>query len=261
MAKRMKKKNGAELLLMGANPHAKRKLNNPLINANFSTGEKMALGRLGIPWTSIQTDADARRARAALRKSEAAKNSFFRGAKRNPMSGTEERKAATEIYTGFHAQAPGESLVLNEPHIPEGTYPELGLLVNVKFRPTNRNAETRYVRAFVVPQENVHVIGDLERDQIYFAGGNQYFSHEEMRKLGWDGSQNQFEVGEAIEITYIARKYHEEVQASARGEIVEWVHEFGEESGELPTFWYDVAVKRIYLRGGAYKITDRGIVN
>lgn len=234
------------------------RLNNPLMNANFTHAQKMELGRLGISWTAIQTPADARRAKKAL--ADAAKiRDRFRG--KNPMAQTEDRKAATEIYTGFHAQAPARSIILDEPHIPEGTYPELGLLVSIKFRPTNRDAENRYVRAFVVPQENVHVIGDLEGDQIYFAGGNQYFSHDELRKLGWDGAEQQFEVGEALEIVYLARKYHEEVQASARGEIVEWVHEFGEESGALPMFFYDIAKRRIYLRGGEYKITDRGIVN
>lgn len=237
------------------------RLNNPLMNANFTHAQQMELGRLGISWTAIQTPADARRAKKAL--ADAAKiRDRFRG--KNPMAQTEQREAATEIYTGFHAEAPAKSIVLDEPHIPAGTYPELGLLISIKFRPTSPDAENRYVRAFIVPQENVHVIGEVrdagEYDQLYFAGGNQHFSHAELKKLGWNGSAD-FEVGDAIEIIYLSRKYHKEVQEKARGELVEWVHEFGEDTGVLPTFWYDTANYRIYLRGGEYKITDMGIVN
>lgn len=256
---------------MGANPHSREKqrtarergerirgarLNNPLMNANFTTSEKMELGRLGISWTAIQTPADARRAKKALADAAKIRKRFG-----NPMAQTEQREAATEIYTGFHAEAPAKTLVIDEPHIPAGSYPELGLLIGLAFKPTNSDAANHFERNFMVPRENVHVIADNERDQIYFAGGDQEVSATQLKNLGWDGSAGEFEMGEARRIVYIARKYHSEVQANARGELVEWVHEFGEETGELPTFFYDVAVKRIYLRGGAYKITDQGIVN
>ena len=262
------------MLLMGANPTKLEKqrsareragrirgarLNNPLLNANFTTEQKMALGRLGIPWSSIQTAADARRARAALKKADAARRGYFRQG--NPIAQTEQREAATEIYTGFHAQPPAKSMVLDEPHIPAGTYPELGLLISIAFKPTNRDAVDHYERNFMVPQENVHVIGDLKRDQIYFAGGDQETAPEELKKLGWDGRSTDFEIGEARRIVYIARKYHDAVAANARGELVEWVHEFGEETGKKPRLWYDTAVRRIYLRGGEYTIADEGIRN
>lgn len=281
---RKRKKNGAELLLMGANGAAgmtvtekKRatreragkirgarlgnssqpnRLNNPLMNANFTTAQKMELGRLGISWTAIQTPADVRKAKRALVDANKIRRRFG-----NPMAQTEQREAATEIYTGFHAQAPAKSIVLDEPHIPEGTYPELGLLVSIAFKPTNRAAVDHYERNFAVPQENVHVIGDLRRDQIYFAGGSQDVFPEQLKKLGWDGSSEQFEMGEARRIVYIARKYHSAVQENARGELVEWVHEFGEETGKKPRLWYDTALRRIYLRGGEYSIADEGIRN
>lgn len=256
---------------MGANPHSREKqrtarergerirgarLNNPLMNANFTTSEKMELGRLGISWTAIQTPADARRAKKALADAAKIRKRFG-----NPMAQTDQREAATEIYTGFHAEAPAKSLVLDEPHIPAGTYPELGLLISIAFKPTNRDAADHYERNFTVPRENVHVIGDLRRDQIYFAGGDQDVFPDALKKLGWDGASENFELGEARKIVYIARKYHDEVQANARGELVEWVHEFGEETGEKPKLWYDTAVRRIYLRGGDYSIANEGIRN
>jgi len=273
--KRQRKKNpGAELVLMGANPTRLEKqkaarerasairgarLNNPLMNANFTQAQKMELGRLGISWTAIQTPADVRRAKKALADAKKIRNRFG-----NPMAGaaerSESREQAADIYSGFHAAEPKNILTLDEPHIPGGSYPELGLLIGIEFKPTAA-AVDRYVRVFETPKENVHVIGALDRKKIYFAGGDQGMTREEARRLGWNGSDRDFELGEARKIIYLARKYHSAVQERARGELVEWVHEFGEETGEQPSLWYDTVAQRIFLRGGAYEIKDEGITN
>lgn len=267
----MRKKNGAELLLMGANPTKLEKqrdargragkirsarLNNPLMNANFTTSEKMELGRLGISWTAIQTPADVRKAKRALADANKIRRRFG-----NPMPITEQRERAAEIYSGFHATPPKNKIVMDEPHIPAGAYPELGLLILIKFKPTNPNAVEHYEKSYETPSENVHVIGTLERDQMHFAGGDQRIGERELRHFGWDGHEQNFRLGDARQIIYLAQKYHKEVEEDARGEFVEWKHSFGEETGVLPELWYDTVVRRIYLKQGEYQIRDEGITN
>jgi len=252
-ARRQRKKNPAELVLMGANPLR-------VVNSHFSDDEKMALGRLGISWKAIQTSGDVRKARKAL--SDAAK---IRKRFRNPLGTSlpiaEQREKALEIYSGFHAAPPEERIVMeDEPHVPAGVYPGLGLLVSISFKPTSA-AQDQYEKNYISEKENVHVIGTLERDQIYFADGDQQIPAHVLRYFGWNGSDGMLHLGAAREIRYLAKKYHPEVPESARGEIVEWFHKLGEVSGEKPELWYDVTLKRIFLRHGAYEIKDEGIVN
>jgi hypothetical protein len=270
---RMTKTNGAELLLMGANP-TKREAQkeareratrirgarlNPIVNSSFSEEQKLALGRMGIKWTCIQNPSDVRKARRALK--DAAKIRARFGRQSNPLPVSEQREKAQEIYSGFHHAEPKSKLILDEPHIPEGVYPELGLLLLIAFKPTNPNAEEHYEKNYVCEQENVHVIGSLDRDQLHFAGGDQRISTNTLKYFGWDGVEQNFQLGEARKIIYLARKYHEAVAKNARGQLVEWVHSFGEETGKKPRLYYDTVAHRIYLKHGEYSIKDEGIVN
>ena len=252
-------KNPAELLLMGANPmrsSSRSSRLNPMFNANFTEDEKMALGRLGIKWSAIQTQADVRRARKALKTMEKARQQF--GNPSMPMS--EQRERAAEIYSGFHATEHENKIVMDEPHIPAGAYPELGLLYQVYFKPTNPKAEDHYEKVYVCEKENTHVIGTLDREQIYFAGGDQKLDDQMLRGLGWNG-EDRFHIGEARKIVYLAYKYHDAVPKEGRGKLVEWIHEFGEETGVRPQLWYDHGNARLYLKHGEYEIQNEGIVN
>lgn len=245
---------------MGVNPH--RRKQNPLrmVNSHFSTEEKMALGRLGIPWSKIQSPADCRRARAALRQMEKARKTFGAGAGRgrygNPHASAE---SAQEIYSGFHAADPEYVDTTDEPHIPRGNYAEMGRLVHINFKPTNAAREP-YRQVYVSKREDVRVLSSPDRKQIYFAAGNQEVSEKDLAKLGC-GAGNICEMGEAMQIVYVAKKFHSEVPENARGEVVEWEHDFGEEDGIRPTLFYDRAKRRLLLRGGNYKIENVGIVN
>lgn len=228
---------------------------NPMLNANFSEDEKLTLGRLGIKWSAIQSQADVRRARKALKEAAKIRNRFG-----NPMPMAEQRERAAEIYSGFHAREHENKLVMDEPHIPAGAYPELGLLYVLYFKPTNPNATDEYEKTFVCEKENVHMIGTLDRDHIYFAGGDQKLDDASLRALGWNG-EDRFQLGTARKIVYLDKKYHDEVPKHARGKLVEWIHKFGEETGVEPELWYDRGNARLYLKHGEYEIQDRGIVN
>jgi len=243
-----------------ANPAGSRNRNgarlNPMFNTNFTEDEKLALGRLGIKWSAIQTAADVRRARKALKTMEKARAQF--GNPSMPMS--EQRERAAEIYSGFHATEHENKIVMDEPHIPAGAYPELGLLYQVYFKPTNPKAEDSYEKVYVCEKENTHVIGTLDREQIYFAAGDQKLDDQMLRTLGWDG-EDRFHIGEARKIVYLAYKYHDAVPKEGRGKLVEWIHEFGEKTGVRPQLWYDHGNARLYLKHGEYEIQNEGIVN
>jgi hypothetical protein len=257
MCSTLRFKNPAELLLMGANPHKKtrERVTNPILNASFTQNEKLELGRLGIAWSGIKTAADVRKARKAIRDANKIRSRFG-----NPMPIAEQRDRAQEIYTGFHATPAENKIVMDEPHIPAGVYPELGLLYGMTFKPTNPDAREHYEKVYRVPRENVHVIGSLQRDQLHFAGGDQQIDEKTLRFFGWNG-EDLFEMGDARTIVYLARKYHQQIQEDARGEIVEWVHPFGEETGVLPKLMYDHTHKRVFLKHGEYRIQDEGITN
>lgn len=229
---------------------------NPMFNANFSEDEKLTLGRLGIKWTQIQTAADVRKARKALREAAKIRKRF--GNPTMPMA--QQREQAAEIYSGFHAEAPQNKLVLEEPHIPAGAYPELGLLYQIYFKPTNPDAVEKFEKVYTSDKEDIHVIGTLDREQIYFAGGDQELDHKTLEFFGWKG-EDRFRLGTARKIVYLARKYHEAVPKEGRGKLVEWIHTFGEETGAQPELWYDHGNSRLYLKRGEYEIKDEGIVN
>lgn len=249
---------GAELLVMGINPHKKKE--NPLrmVNSNFTLPEKMALGRLGIRWTEINTPAKVRDARKALRAMEKARAQFGggRATRKNPEAGT--ARDAQVVYSGFHATEAEYVDTTNEAHIPPGDYAELGRLVNIGFKPTSA-ADVKYRQVLVSERENVRVLSSPNRKQLYFAG-DQDVSEVELRKLGC-GNAEECELGEAMQIVYIAKKYHPEVPENARGEIVEWQHDFGEEDGIRPRLFFNRKTRRLFLRGGNYKIENAGIVN
>lgn len=250
--KQARKNPGAELVLMGANPLR-------MCNSNFSTDEKLELGRLGISWKAIQTPADVRRARKALKKGREARALFKNpsAAMRNPGERTAE--SAQEIYSGFHADEPDSVDVMDEPHIPAGNYAELGRLVSIQIKPLP-SAPDVYVKGYFPQKENVRVLSDGDRKHIYFAAGDQFISDKDLVQFGC-GSETICTLGHARQITYVTRKFQDEVPDSARGELVEWVHDFGEENGVFPQLCYDRSCRRILLRGGDYKIQDVGITN
>jgi hypothetical protein len=253
------RKNPMELLVMGANP---LRAKNPI--DNFTQTEKMYLGQLGFKWSEIKTAADVRRAKAALKKYCALKGQCASGhRRRNPESivmGGEPSEVAQEIYAGFHADEADKTIRRPEPHMPSGDYAQLGTLYALAIKPMP-GAQDRAVKAFMpTGAEPIRVVVDNSRRKIYFAGGDQSLSAEDLKMFG-AADTNICQIGEARYITYLARKYHTEVSEKDRGKVVEWVHRFGEDGGYPPAVFYDRTTKRILLQGGSYEVQDRGIVN
>lgn len=91
-------------------------------------------------------------------------------------------------------------------------------------------------------------------DQIYFAGGNQDV-RALLDDLGVDASKDMVELGQCVEIEYFTRKSIDQFQP------VRYYHEFGEETGVIPTLAFDQLNLHLELVGGAYYIRPEGIRN
>ena len=84
-----------------------------------------------------------------------------------------------------------------------------------------------------------------------------------LEELGFPDARHQAKkghvlIGQAQTISYRTDKHHLQ---DSHGEIAEYIHEFGEEGGDLPTLTYDRGTRALVLVGGSYKITTNGIVN
>lgn len=82
--------------------------------------------------------------------------------------------------------------------------------------------------------------------QLYFIGGTQELDLADFE--GVDPEKDLIDLGEAGFVVYDARKKH------SNFEPVEWVHEFGEESGAPPRLMYDRLKQELFLVGGEYFI-------
>lgn len=100
----------------------------------------------------------------------------------------------------------------------------------------------------------VSVAASPDGGQLYFVGGDQKL---DLVKLGLAGGlpKDYVAIGPVQTIAYHTSKdFHD-------FEPVNYVHDFGEENGEMPILIYDTLNNRFALAGGSYKVERPGIVN
>jgi len=154
--------------------------------------------------------------------------------RRNPS----EEEQAVRLFQGFHGHDPKEIV---EKHVSAATrldYTALGDLVYLKVEtPVGKKAE------FNFHGDGVKLAISPDGKQLYCIGGNQNI----LPCLDEDSKQKDFiDLGDAIEVAYLARKIHGKFQP------VEYYHEFGEVDGTLPRLMYDRLRKQIFFIGGNY---------
>jgi len=155
---------------------------------------------------------------------------------------------AAEAYTEFHGRAPHEILEGTERHIKAGDYFALGemrglWLRPVKGDPSNWGEDLSFTKA-----DGVKLACDPQGAQLYFIGGNQDLPDSELTAQGYPVSERWVELGTCYAIDYRTEKSFDRFRSH------DYAHEFGEETGERPTAWYDREARKIVLVGGAYKI-------
>lgn len=258
---KMRMPNPAELVLIsGINPMPERSGGRP------SRSQRMSSALYAIKWHTGNVS-QAFQSRAAAEKVLERFHGKGELIRVNPMPLSGERyknpvgaeaEQAIEIREGFVHRGSKGYRVMNEPHITAGDYAELGPLVALGVKPTSLG-NTDQVQEIGFARKPI-LLSDTSRRQLYFAAGDQRLTSSELRTFT-SHLTGTAELGVCETIVYIAAKYHPEVGNDAAGKKVEWIHPFGEENGIKPTLWYDTEHQRLILRGGDYRIEDRGIVN
>jgi hypothetical protein len=103
--------------------------------------------------------------------------------------------------------------------------------------------------------EDVMLCCSADGRQLYIVGGDQSL---DLDAMGFPPEQQQKDkvfIGSAQQATYRTRKRFDEFAE------IDYVHDFGEDGGQLPAVVYDRLNLTIELAGGDYEIKPEGIVN
>jgi hypothetical protein len=165
---------------------------------------------------------------------------------RNPAT------SAEDLYEQFHGR-PAESVIeyAFQEWEPDKTA-KLGRLVEIKVETITGKDVT-----LAAPEEGkdqIELTSNPEGTQLYFDRGDQEL---DLKKLGFRDAQikEDMVIGTLYELTYSTRKKFNKFN------LVDYFHELGEETGEMPVLMYRPKSKRMGVAGGAYIVKPEGIVN
>lgn len=155
-------------------------------------------------------------------------------------------EAAAALSEKFHGRPAHEVTVVEETELEYSAVAELGKLVELHVRSFEDGKRYR------LPFKGVRVCATPDGQNILFLGGDQAV---DLGSLGIETVKDQLVIGDCIGIVYTTRKgFH-------NFERTDYVHEFGEESGDTPTLGYSPLNQRVYLEGGRYEVRPEGIVD
>ena len=176
-----------------------------------------------------------RRRRSALRR-------------RNQPDG--DLRQAVTLFQKFHGRDPEEIAEAQESAVMRLEYATLGDLEYLITQPTDKPA----VKICFDEDDDVKLASAPNGRQLYAIDGNQNLSSM-LGKFTDDPSKDFIDLGEGLEVQYLARKIH------GRYEPTSYFHKFGEKNGALPRLMYDRLKKRIFFVGGEYFIDTRDAVS
>jgi hypothetical protein len=181
------------------------------------------------------------------------------GMKPNPAGGL---KAAQSKYEEFHGKPSTEVIEVLEAEgisadvvakvaamVPPDDYTGLGDLSELQIL----TPKGEPVSIAFSGKERPRLCCNPDGTQLYFVGGNQDVG--ELVKRGASLGFALVDLGECFQVEYVTRKRFDGFQ------LVNYYHEFGEETGERPRLLWSPAHRKLYLVGGAYSIRPEGIVN
>jgi hypothetical protein len=230
----------------------------------LSVKERLAFGRLGLGKAQIQTGSDLKRGRQMVADTQRLRNRMPNPSpdvsqSRLPSVESANAAAGRNLYEKFHAKESERYTVRDEPHMPAGDYTDLGKLIALRVKPTS-TGQTSHVQEISFPRKNIRVVCDPDGRQIWFVGDGQQQTAEDLKIFTADSTPRPY-LGECRSIVYEATKWHPQLAESARGEKIEWEHEFGEEGGTCPALSYDTRHARLLLGKASYHVEGAGIVN
>lgn len=165
--------------------------------------------------------------------------------KRRRNSG--EIEAAAQLAADFHGRPPRRVRTIEEAYTQPSDLADLGKLTELHV----------IVGRHIVPMgfsRGVRLAASPNGGQLYIVGGDQAL---DLKALGLDHQlpKDHVTVGQVHQVVYRTSK------AFHNFEPVDYVHEFGEEGGDLPYLQYDVLNRKLYLTGGTYQVRPEGITN
>jgi hypothetical protein len=175
-----------------------------------------------------------------------------RADRRNPVTrkrarNQSETEQAVRLFESFHGRD-AKSIVEKQVSAEiRRDYTALGNLLSLKVKtPIGQTA------TFDFDGDSVMLASSPNGKQLYCIGGRQNL----LPLLDAESQQKDFiEVGECIEVAYLARKIH------SNFEPVEWFHKFGEKTGVRPQLMFDKLKKQIFFVGGEYFIDSKNGVS
>jgi hypothetical protein len=174
--------------------------------------------------------------------------------KRNPDAET----AAAQMSETFHGRPPKEILEIEQTELSRNVFSDLGRLIELTVYNDNDEEFTigpfRGVRLVCTPAEKDPETGHPIARTIYFQAGDQAL---DLASLGIEGAavKDTVRIGDAAQVVYHTSKDFHDFAPT------DYSHDFGEETGVLPTLTYDTLNQRLALVGGEYLVKREGITN
>ena len=166
--------------------------------------------------------------------------------RRNPSA---EEEAAAELSEEFHGRPAEKVTDLVREEAERYALAELGRLMELHvILPSGRSVVLEFSR------RRPRLCASPDGGQLYLEGGDQAVDLDTLG-LAKALPKDHVEIGAVHRIVYRTSK------AFHSFEPTDYVHQFAERGGQLPTLGYDVLNKRLYLIGGIYQVRPEGIVN
>lgn len=167
-----------------------------------------------------------------------------------PAQFTDDIESAEQVYEEFHGRPSDQIMEVEDLHTERDALAVLGQLVQLVVQSAAN--ESIYKINF---DADVMLCCSPDRKQLYVVGGEQSL---DLASMGFSESAIQKDkifVGSVLQVTYRTRKHFDDF------DVIDYVHDMGEEGGTLPVLAYDRLNQNLEFIGGDYEIKPEGIVN
>jgi len=154
---------------------------------------------------------------------------------------------AQQLRKEFSGMAPTEVIDAQEAHMKKGAYTVIGDLLTIWLCPVEGDPNSWPAKPAISFDDTLLAV-DPADGQLYIVDGDQSLDEAYLEERGIPLDTNLVALGLAHGIAYKTAKSFD------GGVNREYGHRFGEESGIIPTLYYNRRLAKMYLVGGNYSI-------
>lgn len=195
---------------------------------------------------------EASRAEGAGNGVASAENPCWSGMRsRNGRMARNPQESSAALYETFHQKAP-ERIDEYEEHVHyHGWLAELGEMREIKVDLVYMDPPKQATIEF---EPGTKLGCSEDGRQLYLVGGDQSL---DLKALGFnrDWIRDYMLIGVLSELTYRTKKGFDKF------EVIDYYHEVGEDTGDLPILAYDNMNQQLMIIGGKYRVEHDGIIN